>query len=922
MTRRMHIATLSLTLAVTAACGGKSPEQHIAQASQYLADRDYKSATIELKSVLQQDSEQAEARWLLGGLYLDTGDTASAEKELLRADKLGWNADDVRPALARALLAQGKYEEVAALASTGLQPAAAASVLASQAMAELARGHTSEADALIGRAFEQAPDSLDVKMAEARLMANQGDSTGALIVLEEVLGEAPGLAPAWSLKGDILMGQQVLPESLEAFDKAIALQQNPFIDRLKRAMIELQTQDLEATQTDTTWLLQRAPQHPMSNYLQGMLFYQAGRYDEAVSALSLAEPAANQFPMILFYLSRAHLAVGNSDQAAVFAKKFFVMVPGNIAGRKLLAGIYLQSGKPKEVPELIQPVLDKDPEDVGALSLMANALLSQGDTDEGIALLEKVAELQPDSPMAQVRLGAGLLLSGQREAAAEHLENTLQLNPEFQQADVLLVLNHLQSKEFDKAIEAAEAYRSRHPGDATPYSLLGKVYLAAGRQDDALKALNRALSLSPGDPSANDDLASLAVTAGDLNAARGHYLTILEHQPNYLPALLKLAMLDAREQKEEAMVQRLEQAMEAAPTALQPRLLLARYYLGRGKPDRIAPLFATLDELQKQAPQVLQLLAMGQLSGGENTEAEHTLEQLIAANPSTASSHHLLAMASERNGDRARARAELQRALALDPSYGPSLLAAARMALAERKYDEFDAYLARLIEFAPDAPQVLSLKAAAAQRDGDTNAAIKLASQAFEAAPDTTTLLALVGHQNAGGNGAEAQQQLQQWVNDHPQDIPVRLALAGNLQSANRADDAAAQYIAVLALDPDNVAALNNLAWHLRISDRPRAATYIQKAASLAPDHPQVLDTLAVIEFLDGDYRRAHRSIERALVGSPGSPSLLYHRAMIEAAAGEKAAAITQLQSLLADGATDFPERADAAALLAELKAG
>jgi Flp pilus assembly protein TadD len=243
------------------------------------------------------------------------------------------------------------------------------------------------------------------------------------------------------------------------------------------------------------------------------------------------------------------------------------------------------------------------------------------------------------------------------------------------------------------------------------------------------------------------------------------------------------------------------------------------------------------------------------------------------------------------------------------------------MALVEQEHKEFDEYLARLTELAPGTPQVMLLQAAAAHREGDTDKAIELASRTYEAAPGTKTMLELVGYQNAGGNRAEATQLLQQWVKDHPQDVPARLALAGSLENNQQAEEAAAHYATVLEHAPDNVAALNNLAWHLRSKDRSRAESYAQKANSLAPDQPQILDTLAVIEFLGGDYRRAHRSIERALAAAPDSPSLLYHRAMIIAEMGEQTRAISQLQSLLAEGATDFPERADAAALLAKLKA-
>ena len=128
------------------------------------------------------------------------------------------------------------------------------------------------------------------------------------------------------------------------------------------------------------------------------------------------------------------------------------------------------------------------------------------------------------------------------------------------------------------------------------------------------------------------------------------------------------------------------------------------------------------------------------------------------------------------------------------------------------------------------------------------------------------------------------------------------------------------EYLAVIETDPDNVVALNNLAWNLRLEEPRQALQYIRRAAQAAPERPEVLDTLAVIEHLNGESRAAYRNIERALKGAPQNPSMRYHKAMIGAALGEEDQAIALLEELLADEATEFPERAEAEALLDTLK--
>ena len=156
------------------------------------------------------------------------------------------------------------------------------------------------------------------------------------------------------------------------------------------------------------------------------------------------------------------------------------------------------------------------------------------------------------------------------------------------------------------------------------------------------------------------------------------------------------------------------------------------------------------------------------------------------------------------------------------------------------------------------------------------------------------------------------------WLAQHPQDTPVRMAYANALQLAGNFDAAGEQYAQVIENQPDNAIALNNQAWILRKTKPKQALIYARSAADLAPDSPEVLDTLAVVEYLNGDFAKARRSIGRALKASPNHPSMLYHSAMIDAALNDTAGAQATLQKLLATE-KDFPEAPEARALLTRL---
>ena len=197
---------------------------------------------------------------------------------------------------------------------------------------------------------------------------------------------------------------------------------------------------------------------------------------------------------------------------------------------------------------------------------------------------------------------------------------------------------------------------------------------------------------------------------------------------------------------------------------------------------------------------------------------------------------------------------------------------------------------------------------------GDTAGARDFAQQAYTAAPGTTTVISLGRALDAAGEQGKSAALYSHWLREHPEDASVRMQAANDAleQPDSQAID---HYSAVLEQQPDNVVALNNLAWLLRETQPDKAMALAQRADRLAPDNPSVLDTMAMVQLAGGDTTQATRTIERALEQAPEQPSILYHSAVIANASGDKARARSTLQALLGSG-QDFPESTQAEELL------
>jgi len=91
-----------------------------------------------------------------------------------------------------------------------------------------------------------------------------------------------------------------------------------------------------------------------------------------------------------------------------------------------------------------------------------------------------------------------------------------------------------------------------------------------------------------------------------------------------------------------------------------------------------------------------------------------------------------------------------------------------------------------------------------------------------------------------------------------PRDVPTLLALADAYVSEDRASDAVATYQAVLAIDKDNVPALNGIGFMLFRSGEPAGARLAaERVLTLRPRDPDALFLKGLIQYRSEDWRGA-----------------------------------------------------------------
>ena len=126
---------------------------------------------------------------------------------------------------------------------------------------------------------------------------------------------------------------------------------------------------------------------------------------------------------------------------------------------------------------------------------------------------------------------------------------------------------------------------------------------------------------------------------------------------------------------------------------------------------------------------------------------------------------------------------------------------------------------------------------------------------------------------------------LERAVEIEPRLTVVSLRLAAMHEARGEYDQAIERYQNVVAIEPGNPIALNNLAYVLaeRRKQPKEALPFAEKAYAVAPA-PDIADTLGWIHHLLGDDKAAILLIEKALSAAPGKIELLLHAAIVHAA--------------------------------------
>jgi len=827
----------------------KNNEQLLIDAQTSIAQGDKAEAVINLKNILQSDPNHSDARYLLGKIYFSTNDHLRAEKELLKSVNSNPENNKAILLLAKTQLSLSQFNNVIDTLInknfTKTEDDIYALVLKGQAYLSL--GKINLAKESIQEANDISSESQYSILGNALVSAFENSSEEALTLIDALLKKDSTFQDALLLKGSILSNRHEYKKAAETYLAFFNLNPNHFGIRTLVTHNYIKAGDFELAKPHVEALLKINDNHPTINLLAAQIKYFEQYYEEAkYLATKVINSTNNALAQMIVGLSSFHL--GQYEQAYYQLNAIADLLPNDHKVNKVIALLQVKLGFTEELYETLEQLSDLTSDDATLYANIGQELVSNNDRVSAQKMFSKANVLAPDNALIKAQLGMIKLLNTDKTGLDE-LQQAINLDPNFKAANIALAMTYLKNKEIEKAKKIAEEWLAAKPNNVTAMILRGNIALKANNKEDAIEYFNKVVSLSPKNIVA---LFNLAVIASDKEQYKksNNYLeqlfaVDLEYFFAYRLAISNSLKLNSQQQLEEKLLSYIKKS----PNAIWPKVIIARRLTLKGEYQHAINILETLDDYKVLPNFYLLTLSNALLMSKNSKKLALMFEQWQYAQPENDAAYlsYIDILNKQENyklaldvAQKALSNNKLQKhfqLLALESYY---LLATNQVELASKKINH-------LVEIDPDHGFLLRVRGQLSLAQSNYPAAIDYFSRSLQLNKKVDTNLYLMTAYKENGQINKAINLLEAELKLTPNN-PRYTRLLAELYATNSPKNAINSYQKLLKKNPNDVVALNNIAWvYIEQNDFDQAIVFSTKAKNIAPNHPQILDTYGLV---------------------------------------------------------------------------
>jgi len=852
------IVCASVIFTITACGDNETAQTHIAQAEKFLIENQRSSAIISLKNAIKVDIKNAKARFLLGRLYLNSGDGYSAEKELERALQLKYDANKVLPLLARAYMLTESDDDIFSLEkeAESLTPTSKIQFLAYKTIAALRSDDEELASDTVELALSiSATDGYSV-LANAYLQFAKKNTDHAAALVGRVLTATPDNIDALMLQGQIAIIAQNYSQAITSFEKYFALQPLSNNVQLFIADALLKNGQYSEAEAIADKILAKIPNQPFLQYIKAMARFEVKDYEAASQFADLSLSSGfNSFSLKLvagasaFYLK-------NYEQCNSHLKDVIKYLPVEHAARRMLAISQLQLGLIENISDTLGDYASSNQNNTEFLGALSYELMELGAFEKAKELAKHVTDNTGGSTekSAEQSARAGILkLMMNDPSGVENLELAIQQNPELISAELALAFASIKTGDLARADRIADKWLKQYPTKAGGYNLKATIAFVENKVAQGQKALEKSLALEPNNVYALTEMVKLANYQKDPAKAKALTEEAIEVHPQNLNVLTQYFQFHKNEEGLEWLIK----AQEENKTNSQYGILLAEALIQLNEYKRASQVLESYSLNAKTPKRYWQLMLIANSKQEDAQEAFLILDKWRKNNPYHIEPVLLLVnyWATKNLPDRAlsvvkRSFKEHPNNLILHLVQMQVLLNSNRASEARRLLQELSSF-----DFSDD------LRAGIEGRilllEGEFSAAITKLTQQYKAKSNGQNVIYLASALDGDNQKQAAIELLEDYTAVHSPDPKVSMMLASFYLSVDN-DKAILKYEDLIKVQPNNVVVLNNLSWlYMEKGLFTEALMHAKKAYSVSAEIPNVVDTYAQVLLKSGKKAQA-----------------------------------------------------------------
>lgn len=923
-TRRLKRLATATAIGVLIGCAGGTAfaGNHLDRAEHLLATGHVRDARIELRNALRQHQDAGHAAFLLAGIDLELGDPVAAERNAKVAMSAGYRPDESFGLLLQSLLAQGR--DVAILHKYKVGKATgthAALIAAARGQANLALQRPDQAAQDFDQATKFDPNLAQAWLGKEQLALSRGDLSAAKAALAKAEATHQDKNQVALHRGQLQIAENKPDEAVKTLAALVKSAPSFLPGHLAYADALAATGKHDTARHELNHILKVEPNSATAMYLKAALDVQSHDWKSAQAILQKLQPIASKIPGIFLLSAQTNAALGLNAVALSNAQHYVAARPDDPHGRLVLATLALRSGHPKTAQRALAPSSwpAGAPVDARVLGLRGEAERQLGDLKAAKADFTKAVAKAPHDIRALASLGQTELALGHpakaekilKQAAAEPNAGII---PQRLLADAALTNG-------DRATAAQAIAALDKLGDkASAAALRARLDLMRGDIPAARKALASLEQDKKTGREAAIGLAHLDILEGKPAAAIARLKPVVAKDPGNRRLVLALVSLDLRQHDLAAATKTLEAAHSAAPK--DPVFIsdLVDVYLENHNVKAARDLLNGLSTTLVTTPAILAAEAKLALAEHDPKAARQRLTQILEAHPKAPPIRLAVARIDVTMKDHAAARKVLEDGLAHSPQNLTLMQGLVGLALHEGGMKAAEQEAKSLAADHTHQPASASLLGDLYMSQKQPKQAATAYASAEAASPSPVLALDRAKALLTAGETKAASQVLNKAATTYPKQPAFPMLLGQIALNAGKLPQAAAQYKTVLSLAPNNIAALNNLAWIDQQLGKPDAESLAERAFTQSPG-AQTADTLGWILFKNGHMTRAVSLLASAHRRAPKDPDIAFHYATALGHNGQKAEAIHVLKPALSSK-QNFRDRAAAQTLYQHLSQG